>query len=38
MRVQVLGQVGARLNYDKLVVYNDDVIRPSYLVVYDIPC
>jgi len=38
MRIQVLREVGARLNYDKLVVYNSDVIRPSYLVMYDIPC
>jgi len=37
MRIQVLGEVGARLNYDELV-YNDDTIRPPYLVMYDIPC
>ena len=36
MRIQVLGEVGARLNYDELAVYNNDAIRPSYLVMYDI--
>jgi len=25
------------LNYDELVVYNNDAIRPSYLVMYDVP-
>ncbi|KIO17880.1 hypothetical protein M407DRAFT_84532 [Tulasnella calospora MUT 4182] len=30
----VLGEVGGSLNYDELVVYNDDAIRPSWLVVY----
>jgi len=34
---QVLGEVGDRLNYDELVVYNNDAIRPSYLVMYDEP-
>jgi len=38
MRIQVLGKVGAPLNYDKLVEYNDDAIWPSYLVMYDILC
>lgn len=30
----VLGETGGSLNYDELVVYNDDAIRPSWLVVY----
>ena len=38
MRIQVLGEIDARPNYDELVVYNNGAIRPSYLVVYDIPC
>ena len=29
MRIQVLGEVGARLNHDELVVYDSEVIRPS---------
>jgi len=33
----VLAEAGARLNYDELVVYNNDAIRPSYLVMYDTP-
>jgi len=33
----VLGEVGGRLNYDELVVYNNDAVRPSYLVMYDTP-
>jgi len=33
----VLGEVGGRLNYDELVVYKNDAIRPSYLVMYDTP-
>ena len=37
MRIQVLAEVGARLEYDEVVVYNNDAIRPSYLVMYDIP-
>ena len=37
MRSQVIGEVGSRLNYDELVVYDNDAIRPSYLVMYDIP-
>ena len=36
-RSQVIGEVGSRLNYDELVVYDNDAIRPSYLVMYDIP-
>ena len=35
--IQVLGEVGDKLNYDEQVVYNDDAIRPSYLVMYDKP-
>jgi len=30
MRIQVLGKVGAPLNYDELVVYNNHAIWPSY--------
>ncbi|KIO20778.1 hypothetical protein M407DRAFT_81169 [Tulasnella calospora MUT 4182] len=30
----VLGEVGDTLNYDEVVVYDDDAIRPSWLVVY----
>jgi len=37
MPEQVLAEAGARLNYDELVVYNNDAIRPSYLVMYDTP-
>jgi len=37
MGEQVLGEVGGRLNYDELVVYDNDAIRPSYLVMYDTP-
>jgi len=37
MRNQVLAEVGAGLNYDELVVYDNDAIRPSYLVMYDTP-
>jgi len=33
----VLAEVGVNLNYDELVVYNNDAIRPSYLVMYDTP-
>jgi len=31
----VLGEVGVVLNYDELVVYNNDAVIPSYLVMYD---
>ena len=37
MRSQVLGEPGTRLNYDELVVYDNDAIQPSYLVMYDVP-
>ena len=37
MWMQVQGEVGVRLNYDELVVYNNDAIRSSYLVMYDTP-
>ena len=37
MTEQILGEVGDSLNYDELVVYNNDAIRPSYLVMYDEP-
>lgn len=30
----VLGEVGGTLNYDELVVYQNDAVRPSYLVMY----
>ena len=32
-----IAEVGARLNHNELVVYNNDAIRPSYLVMYGIP-
>jgi len=31
----VIGEVGNVLNYDELVVYDNDAILPSYLVMYD---
>ncbi|KLO15229.1 ADP-ribosylation [Schizopora paradoxa] len=31
----VLGEKGGNLNYDELVVYTNDAIRPSYLVMFD---
>jgi len=31
----VIGEVGEDLNYDEQVVYNDDAIRPAYLVIYE---
>ena len=37
MRNQVLAEAGLSLNYDELVVYDNDAIRPSYLVMYDTP-
>ena len=33
--IQVLAEKGSRLNHDELVVYTNDAIRPSYLVMYD---
>lgn len=33
----VLGEIGGSLNYDELIVYTNDAIRPSYLVMYDKP-
>ena len=33
----VLAEVGGSLNYDELVVYTNDAIRPSFLVMYDEP-
>ncbi|EAU83112.2 hypothetical protein CC1G_11638 [Coprinopsis cinerea okayama7 len=33
----VLAEKGGSLNYDELVVYTNDAIRPSYLVMYDEP-
>lgn len=36
MRIQVLGEVGGRLNCDELVVYSDNTIRPPCLVMYDV--
>ena len=32
---QVLAEKGGSLNYDELVVYRNDAIRPSFLVMYD---
>ena len=34
---QIIGEVGVKLNYDEVVVYDNDAIRPSYLVMYDMP-
>ena len=35
-RIQVIGEVGpGALNYDRLVVYNNDAVRPAYLVMYE---
>ncbi|KAL1666938.1 hypothetical protein GGF50DRAFT_125280 [Schizophyllum commune] len=31
----VLAEVGGSLNYDELVVYRNEAIKPAYLVVYD---
>ncbi|KAJ7197935.1 hypothetical protein GGX14DRAFT_552383 [Mycena pura] len=31
----VLGEKGGSLNYDELVVYTNDAIRPSFLVIYE---
>jgi hypothetical protein len=31
---QVIGEPGANLNYEETVVYDNDAIRPAYLVVY----
>ncbi|KAI0790013.1 hypothetical protein C8Q75DRAFT_136034 [Abortiporus biennis] len=31
----VLAEKGSRLNHDELVVYSNDAIRPSYLVLYE---
>jgi hypothetical protein len=31
----VLAEVGGSLNYDELVVYSNDAVRPSYLVMYE---
>jgi len=31
----VLAEKGSRLNHDELVVYSNDAIRPSYVVMYD---
>jgi len=33
----ILAEVGGALNYDELVVYNNDAVRPSYLVMYKSP-
>ncbi|KAH6913474.1 hypothetical protein BKA70DRAFT_1262986 [Coprinopsis sp. MPI-PUGE-AT-0042] len=33
----VLAEKGGSLNYDELVVYTNDAIRPSFLVMYDEP-
>lgn len=30
----VIGEPGGNLNYDELIVYNSDAVRPSYLLVY----
>ena len=35
--LQVFGEPGGDLNYEETVVYNNDAIRPAYLVVYGQP-
>jgi len=30
----VLGEVGGSLNYDEVVVYNEDAVLPGYLIIY----
>jgi len=30
----VIGEPGGDLNYDECVVYNNDAIRPSFLIIY----
>jgi phage gp45-like len=30
----VLAEIGGSLNHDELVVYTNDAIRPSFLVIY----
>ena len=32
---QVLAEVGGSLNYDELIVYVNDAVRPSYIVMYE---
>ena len=32
---QVLAEVGGSLNYDELIVYTNDAVRPSYVVMYE---
>ena len=32
---QVLAEVGGSLNYDELIVYKNEAVRPSYLVMYE---
>ena len=33
--IKVLAEKGGSLNYDELVVYDNDAIRPSFLVMYE---
>lgn len=33
---QVRGIPGGDLNYDELVVYTDDAIRPTHIVMYEL--
>ena len=32
---QVIANPGSGLNYDELIVYNNDAIRPSWFLLYD---
>ena len=32
--VQVVGEPGADLNYEETVIYDNDAIRPAFLIVY----
>ena len=31
-------QVGRALNYDEVVVYNNEAAMPAYMIVYSLPC
>ena len=34
IRPQVIGEPGMDLNYEETVVYDNDAIRPAFLIVY----
>ena len=33
--IQVVGEPGVDLNYEETVVYDNDAIRPAFLIVYE---